>query len=178
MSDLIEPITASADGRRNSYCVNCKTTGQAMSYAACLWRQNVLSAPDIKTPADWAPCAQAARHNECPANTMRKEEVLAGKAIYFVERSSFRTAVETMKATVREWVMPKSVTAPRSAPRSLPKTTMLDAMGDAGGYAEAITAAATAPRVETRPIPVAQAGESPLQMARRLAAERNTAIQQ
>jgi hypothetical protein len=47
LSTTIEPVSASADGKRNSHSLSCITTGQGMSYAACLWRQDVLSKPDI-----------------------------------------------------------------------------------------------------------------------------------
>lgn len=150
-----------------------------MNYAACLWRQNVLAAPDIKTPEDWAPCAKACRDGQCAAVTMRQEEVLAGKSIYFMARDIVRRAADS----VRQWVMPTGYGTKDSKPipKAKPKaTSALDAMGDAGDLASAITLAATEaaskPIVATepaKPIPAALPGESPLQMARRLAAERN-----
>lgn len=174
----VEPISASADGQRNAYSFSCVPLGQSMNYAACLWRQGVLSAPAINTPADWAECGKAARCGSCTALVMRKEEELAGKAIYFRDRSTFRKITET----VSKWLMPSRSQTPTSPVRSSPAPklkdySMLDAMGNAGSFADAISDAARHPastppkaRAFTPATVVASSkGESPLQMARRLA---------
>ena len=175
----IEPITASADGKRNSYTLNCVPTGQSMNYAACLWRQGVLATPNVKTPADWSACNTARCAGGCTALIMRREEELAGKSIYFEDRNFIRKITDT----ARKWLMPKTVFSSSYAGKEVPaaertKSTgsMLDSIGDAGDFADAITAAAKTPTstplvaAVSRPIiSVALAGESPLAMARRLA---------
>lgn len=169
-SPVSEPFAASADGKRNSYTLNCLATGQSMNYAACLWRQGVLEVRDIKHPADWAPCDKARCSGTCTALVMRKEEELAGKSIYFRARDFVSSAIDRARA----WSMPRygskaSVPVPA-------KRDMFDAMGDAGSLADAVTAIAAKPASRTPVIlPAAQVGESPLQMARRLAQERNAA---
>lgn len=184
-TETIEPITASADGKRNSFTLSCGPTGQSMNYAACLWRQGVLSNPATKTPADWAPCNAARCAGTCTALVMREEELLAGKSIYFRARGVFRSIVEI----AREWIMP-DFAMPEKVKPAVRKTysspapkkergDMLDAMGSVGSFADAVTEAAKTPTSVPPPVarvipvmPVAQAGETPLQMARRMAAER------
>ena len=185
-----EPIEASADGKRNAFSSHCAVVTQMMSYPACLWRQNVLAAPDIRTPADWSPCADARRTGRCNALSMRQEEELKGHAIYFVERGLVRRTLDA----AREWgtstldkFVSKTVAAPaKPAPAPAPRKadSMLDVMGETS-YADAINLAATpAPTPTTAaPAPVApkpasvppmtlamQPGESPLAYARRLKA--------
>ncbi len=205
MTDLVdndgplEPLTYSADGKRNSFTLACTPTGQSMNYAACIWRQNVLANPKTITPPDWNVCKEARNEGRCTALIMRKEEELAGKSIYF----RCRKALSAASIAAREWIMPKGAatsmphagSAPAArrsaAPPALavkPKT-MLDAMGSMGDLADALSAAAatpavtpaaavaaapTAPPPPRAPIPTALAGESPLQMARRLHAERQS----
>lgn len=172
-TETIEPITASADGTRNMFTLKCVPLEQSMNYAACLWRQGVLSSPNTKTPADWAPCGTACRAGTCTALNMRQEEVLAGKAIYFQDRNVFRKVIDAAK----QWIMPSfGTTTPATKPKPAPKKDMLDAIGSAGSFADAISVAAKTPAsvpvARVIPMMVAQTGESPLQMARRMAAER------
>lgn len=169
----IEPITASADGKRNAYTHSCHFVQQKMNYAACLSR--VAAIDGGKYPKDWEPCSSAT--NSCPARRMRREEEIAGKAIYFAPRGTIATAA----ATAGRWIsdkVKKAVAPP--APRA--KSSMFDAMRDAGSMADVInamstthtSAAAPAP-APMKPLPVAQPGETPLQMARRLAAAKKAA---
>lgn len=186
-----EPIEASADGKRNAFSSHCAVVTQMMSYPACLWRQNVLAAPDIRTPADWSPCADARRTGRCNALSMRQEEELKGHAIYFVERGLVRRTLDA----AREWgtstldkFVSKTVAAPaKPAPAPAPRKadSMLDVMGETS-YADAINLAAATPAptpTTAAPAPVApkpasvppmtlamQPGESPLAYARRLKA--------
>jgi hypothetical protein len=122
---------------------------------------------------------------------MRKEEVLAGKAIYFEDRNLIRR----ITAAAVRWIlpnfvdhhdtpkvkkpMPSGIEKRESAPRPSKGDAMLDAIGSAGSLSDAITVAARSETVKPpvsaapRPAITAQAGESPLQMARRMAAERS-----
>lgn len=157
----IEPASASADGKRNSYVLNCTPTGQSMNYAACIFRQSTLSTPGAKFPADWLPCDTARKCGGCVAVEMRKEEEIAGKAIYFKDRS----LVQKMTDAARAWFTP---------PVELPKKTtrpssILDSIANVGSLADALTAAAKdsgSPSIA--PASMALPGESPLMMARRL----------
>lgn len=173
-------IDASTDGRRNSFTLTCPTLGQSMNYAACLWRQNVLAAPNVKTPADWSACDSAGKCGNCRAMQMREEELIAGRSIYFRSRETILKGLRQ----AREWVMPSFGSRKPAPPAPKPATHVLDGVGSAPTYADAVehlarTAAAPA-APEPRVIPIAPAvpiqqavalpGESPLAMARRLRA--------
>jgi len=182
--DVIESISASADGKRNSFIFACEPTEQSMAYAACLWRQKVLETPNVKTPADWAGCSTAAAHGRCAALQMRKEEELAGRAIYFRDRNLVRKLTGSISKWLMPSIVPKAYTPAPAAPAPAPalakkKGSMLDAMGDMGGFAAAVTEAAktpaSSPPTARATIPIAlvsRAGESPLEMARRMVADR------
>jgi len=204
----IEPITASADGKRNAWCLACPATNVKMSYAACLHRAAVIDDPDYRSahhvgrvPKDWNDCDRPAGRDErsCIARSMRAEEKAAGKAIFFVARS----VVASLPASATKWVMErvKRATTPSAAARV--KKDIFDGMGDSGSMADAVNAMVAAgaalpktitvtkpekapPRVLTgvtegihpvalASLPKAMPGESPLQMARRLAAEKKGA---
>jgi hypothetical protein len=156
-NEPIIDIEASADGTRNTYSSRCAAISQVMNYAACLWRQGVLSKPNVKTPTDWDQCRRAAEGGKCNAVSMRREEHLAGKAIYFRERTATRVSA------VGNWSHSSQHIARRPAPLSAPaapvvkpkKTSVLDAMGDAGSYTQAIKAAQVAPvSVQVAPVSV------------------------
>lgn len=216
MSDstsAILPITASVDGTKNMFYMRCSVIGQMMNYAACLWRQGVLTNPKTRVPADWNPCGEAAKCGRCPAVDMRREEELQGKAIYFRGRSTELTVKQqAVKFHERDYGPVSSITSVHSSEATLlPRPTykpvpqpvvavkrssgsMLDVMGAATDYAAAINSAVeakahvteSAPAKVTPPEPpkpvikvavgAALPGESPLAMARRLAAQRAAAV--
>ena len=183
-ASVIEPISASADGKRNGYSLFCDTKGQRMSYAACLWRQGVLDNPATKTPEDWQSCRTAACAGKCNAKEMRKEEEIAGKSIYFVCRNACRKLADVAKdwgivfrpsksaeprqSTLTSFEAKPVVLAPvvRKDPASA-----LDALSSVDTYSDAITAAAKEQSVvfvKKEVVSVSATGETPLQMARRL----------
>jgi hypothetical protein len=175
------PISASADGKRNTYSRRCDVVEQVMNYAACLWRQNVLAAPNVKTPSDWACCAAAARNGTCNALNMRREEEIAGKAIYFRDRQQPSFVDAARKWAHSSWGTVKKAVIPVASP---PKpAAVLDKLGSLGDYSDAISeavstapadapVAAPVPKLTPTQTPVALPGESPLAMARRLHAEK------
>lgn len=181
--EKIWPITASADGSLNSHCLRCAVTGQGMGYAACLWRQDVLSNVNAKTPADWNVCRESAASGSCVALRMRHEEVVAGKAIYFRERVKDRNVVEEPK---RKWIDTLRTVGEKVKAVIAPKPRVdgdeFDAMAAASDMAAVATRVSAAHAAATPPaasIPTsavtALAGETPLQMAMRIKAEREAA---
>ena len=192
----LAPLSFSADGKKNSFCMRCDAQGQTMSYAACLWRQGVLAKTDIRTPSDWAPCGEAARQGRCVAVAMRAEEEAAERSIYFRKRvNEDHPMVEAKRSWVNTWdkVRTAAVGAVTSVARAIapaPKAPadILDSIGSTS-YADALTRAVaedraapapeptTAPAPAPAPVPMttpitALPGESPLAMARRIAALR------
>lgn len=189
MTDTQEPqveekpvlgIEKSASGIENRHIFCCEAQGQHMLYASCIARLGAIDAPNVRVPDDWKSCERHRQHGVCKASVMRQEELLQGKSIYFVSRSELETAAQTM----RKFMLPPIPLAPKLKSVKAAKTTgvALDAMGDLGSYADAINAVADVPAkpvfkvpdtpVPSRPMPVALPGETPLQMARRLAAEK------
>lgn len=191
--ETIEPITASADGKRNGYTMFCDAKGQRMNYAACLWRQSVLDNPATKIPEDWQSCRTAACSGKCNAKEMRQEELLAGKSIYFQCRETFRKLADVAKEWGVNFVSKSSGPVKQSILTEPPKeifiqpkpvqcASALDALSATASLADAITAAA---QEQSKPVEVPVlhervaakvssshfeplAGETPLQMARRL----------
>jgi hypothetical protein len=170
--DNVIPLASSACGKTNSYVVGCQYLQQQMSYAACLHRIKTIDTG--KFPSDWSVCDRAG--HSCPARSMRREEELAGKSIYFRAREALKAASDA----ARKWFMPGEARAAvaRPARGSRSGGSVLDALGEGGSFADAISAAAAAPATPSVPtprpvIPIALAGETPLQMARRLKAERD-----
>lgn len=199
--DLAEivPLSSSPDGQLNSFCMRCDAKEQSMHYAACLWRQGVLSKPDVRYPTDWASCKDAAGQGNCVALIMRKEEIAAEQSIYFrkalrdshaiaePKRSWHSSAYEKVKSVVASVAdSVASVTRPAPPAPSKPRD-VFEAMGGTGSYADAISSMvatgahrdgpAPAPTAAPAPAPTAMPGESPLAMARRIAAARAAASQ-
>lgn len=78
------PIEASMSGRNSVYNF-CEQRGQSVSYAVCLHTIRRIEANDL--PAEIAvECQRGYCHNNCIAKKMKKEEVTAGHALYFVPR--------------------------------------------------------------------------------------------
>jgi hypothetical protein len=162
----IHGVEKSASGKENGYIHQCTVVEHHMSYAACLSRIDAIKAG--KGMADWKPCEVAMSQRTCRAVQMREEELLKGKAIFFTPRGAIEKAISSAREWISSWnkkAAPEPVAAPRK-PRD-----MLDAMGELGSFADAISTA-TAPTLPTAPVLVALPGETPLQMARRLAGER------
>jgi len=166
------PLAESANGRTNSFCLQCKKAEQSMSYAACLNRIETIRA-GANVPKDWNVCDTAIGVGQCIARDMRQEEELAGASIYFRAREALQSAA----STAMRWFMPGDKKAKTTAARP---GSVLDALGDVGSFADAISGSAasapSAPAARVIPITaVAGAGETPLQIARRLRAEQEAA---
>lgn len=157
---VIDPlhVDASKSGT-NRFTLHCQALGQSMHYAACLNRLETLDTH----PDDWYRCQSAVGFQDCAASAMRRAELEKGQPMFFMSRDSIAGAVETARKWVTDWRRPK-----KRAERD-----MLDAMGDLGDYADAVSAKPSRP---VKPLPVAQTGETPLQMARRLASERKSGV--
>lgn len=93
--DTFEPLSSSADGRRNAHYHSCKIVEQLRPYAGCLNRMAGGGCGDEE-------CLTAIRKKVCPAIGMRQQEELQGRAIYFTPRGFIAGVIEN----VRQWVMP------------------------------------------------------------------------
>lgn len=178
------PITASESGKNAYYLPNCSIVEHVPAYCSCLDKIKRVTTRD-KGVARFSECAHAIRHKTCKALPLRAEEVLMGKAIYFVSRVAFEASISD--GTGPDWTR----LAAESKQRRRSPASAAPALSATGGYADAINAAmralpvtapasvaipaASTPAPIVRPIMPASmtvAGESPMQYARRIAAAR------
>lgn len=90
LQDEFYPASASADGHKNAFHLgNCDLVGHRPPYASCLFKLNEWKVRGLG--AACASCATAMARNECPAQAMRAEELLAGKAIYYIDRARLQS---------------------------------------------------------------------------------------
>lgn len=185
MSELASPISASADGKNNRYTFACGVIGQRRAYPVCL---NLIDKKnDDRLGAIYSDCMTSIRRGTCPALKMQKEENAAGHAIYFRDRSVDIVIPEYTKRRTR--ISEVSV-EPAVAPARSGGGDLLSRIGDMD-YTKALNddiakTSAPAPVVapkekaetitiekETAPKVEAVPGESLLEMARRLIAQKN-----
>lgn len=154
-----------ASGKLNAQTLHCTGHSRSMSYAACLARLKANDNKERDLPADWSECAQHRRSGNCNASKMRDEEIGACKPLYFVKRG----VTDLVQAAVKWVSSPKKSAAPSRGSSALDHLPKVD-------YAAAINAAAAQPAIRPpssiQPAMQALPGESPLQMARRIFAQR------
>lgn len=83
------PIDYSARGDNAYYCDYCNFAGHRPAYAACLDR--------IKHGvhnANFNDCTTAIQNRNCPAMTMRAQEIEAGYALFYLDRADVQRQVE------------------------------------------------------------------------------------
>lgn len=213
--ETIYPVEMSAKGS-NAYHHGCDVTGHRAGYCVCV---NKLLAYEAGRRDFLEECVRGIQYGTCPAKIMRKREVEAGMAIYYVDRaklSAARDAVWDARAADRakrqdvaryqphtstsgKKAVGSVATTPIAAPApKKPQETLAGVAIDKTGFAEVLTAAAMSgellgvPTPTPTPTPVpsvpkqtvnqppkmqAQAGETPLQMARRLMQQQQGANQ-
>ena len=169
----IMPVEASEDGKRNAYAHCCPVVGHFRHYAVCLHLNKQRK--DGRLEVLYADCSAAIGKKRCPATDMRKEELEAGKAIYFVER--IKHMGERLVEAASNLIGIASPTKPAVTP--VAKTTkkaksVVTERIDTGSYADAINMSAK--KVE-EPTKVAETvkpaqGESLMELAKRMLAEK------
>lgn len=160
----IEPITASADGKRNAYYLTCDVHGQIRPYVACISIHERRKEELIQSL--YASCMVAIERRKCPAVDMREKELLEGKAIFFTERVLSGPATKTA-VQLQEFI--GAVERQVSEDRKIGDEVDVFLGASRSGYADAINA-----ELAKRPAPVnLLPGETPLEAARRILKERN-----
>lgn len=172
-SMIDRPPADSANGRLNGYMHHCNIVAHSMYYAACLARIDAVNDKAVRLPQDWQDCAGACRTRTCQSAKMREDELAQGKAIYFIERS----AIQAITHKAREWIDSWKEGVEKVVSKPKPKTkSSLDGMVDASkmSLGDALNAAlgGELSKPIDRPTITALPGETPLQMARRLAAQK------
>lgn len=79
------PIEASESGQNAHYCDHCNHAGHKPSYAACLHKIKLRKSGRLNTI--WSDCSAAIGRKDCQALAMRKQEIDAGKALFFIDRA-------------------------------------------------------------------------------------------
>ncbi|MCL2874806.1 MAG: hypothetical protein FWF12_00630 [Betaproteobacteria bacterium] len=84
----IYPVEASESGNNAYHIPGCEHVGHQPAYAACLKR--VAERKNGRLAVQHAECSAAIGKKECCAAKMRKEELVEGRAIYFINRKKQR----------------------------------------------------------------------------------------
>lgn len=192
----IYPAEASEQGCNAYYLPGCEVAGHRPAYAACL--KKIADRKNGRLATSLSECSAAIGKKECQAQRMRKEELVEGRAIYFLNRNKLRSFMQYQfemerqhwasvslgrddkkKATSKHRAVTQSPTAPPPIKHFLDMNT--------GSYADAINAALdeqalepvepTSLPVQHNPAPAAPiaAGMSLLEMARLMAANKASA---
>lgn len=167
-TDKTISVEASLDGKRNAFHHRCNAVGHSRPYAVCLNLCAKRKKGALST--SYSECSAIIGKKECPALRMRKEEIAAGYAIYFIERITVSQGfVERAKEFVGRVVSAVVPAAPaKPNPVTLKKSSSIIDRIDDTNYTKVITTAvkpADVPKVEPKQ------GESLLEMARRLMAK-------
>lgn len=145
VDEEIYPAAASAGAWNAFYMSNCDVVGHRPAYCICVNKIQAMER-DGKLPTGMS-CEREIRHRECPALEMREQEVLADKAIYFVNRNKLQEFNRERERVEREKLLEERQKAreangkksSRPAPTAAPAPTT--AAPDTGSYADAINAA-------------------------------------
>lgn len=191
----IYPAEASEQGCNSYYLPGCDIAGHRPAYAACL--KKIADRKNGRLTTSLSECSAAIGKKECPAQRMRKEELVEGKAIYFINRNKLRSFMQYQSEMEQQrWASmsfgkddkkkaPKMRVVAESPKAPPPPKHFLDM--NTGSYADAINAALkpvapepvapATPPVQQNQAPVApiQAGMSLLEMARQMAAAKASA---
>jgi hypothetical protein len=150
VDEMVYPPKMSEGGINAYYLDDCAVVGHRPNYAVCLNKANALKRDGTLHGSE---CEMAIRHKTCKALALRKEELEAGRAIYFVHRDKLQEFNEGRDAKVRPVVserskqhapnIAKSAPAPKKEERfakSAPKKEEHFLDVKAGDYADALNA--------------------------------------
>jgi hypothetical protein len=144
----IYPPEQSAGGINTFTVKGCKVVGHTPGYCVCL--NKIKAYERDKALTSYPECERAISGKVCPALDMRREEQVAGQALYFIDRALLREEMDKAFASSSARFAPtKTVvtTKPtRAAPTTLKDTTegihpTASVFEPENGYAAAINAA-------------------------------------
>lgn len=105
VDEMVYPPKMSEGGINAYYLDDCAAVGHRPNYAVCLNKANALKRDGTLHGSE---CETAIRHKTCKALALRKEELKAGRAIYFVHRDKLRAFNEERDAKARPVVSERS----------------------------------------------------------------------
>jgi hypothetical protein len=105
VDEMVYPPKMSEGGINAYYLDDCAVVGHRPNYAVCLNKANALKRDGTLHGSE---CETAIRCKTCKALALRKEELEAGRAIYFVHRDKLQEFNEGRDAKVRPVVSERS----------------------------------------------------------------------
>lgn len=88
VDDAIYLPALSADGRQNAYYHRCEEVMHNAPYASCL--DKIEQRKEGRLSSIYSVCSVAISKKHCPALEMRQQELLQGRAIFFLNREKMR----------------------------------------------------------------------------------------
>ena len=90
----IYPLEKSLSGTNAYYIHDCAAAGHTAGYCACL--KKIMDHGNGRLSEIYANCGNAMDKNSCKASKMRKEEIAAGRALFYISRAKLQaqTAAE------------------------------------------------------------------------------------
>lgn len=182
--DTFYPPATSGSPSNAHYLAGCHIVQHRPAYCSCLAKIEARQHGSLDNM--FAGCSQAIVQKTCPALSMKQEEELAGKAIYFISREKLRAFTEQQSGLVSpEHSQPDTTPKPIPSAPKRPASSIFPTGGD--GYAAAINAGlaelnsrtpapasepAQPKQVVSLPSLKPNPGESMIDFARRMAAQR------
>jgi hypothetical protein len=159
--DTYYPPAQSAAGTNAYYMDYCAAGGCRPGYAVCL--NKVAAVEEGRMPSVFSGCTTAIEGKTCPALSMRAQEQLEGRAMFYIDRakqleffnaqakapitSAFLDELKAASKEARAEREAKKGATPPPVTKTAPQVTPSVVVGS-GGYADALTAAVTSIMVE------------------------------
>jgi hypothetical protein len=138
-------LDKSESGTNAFYFDDCTIVGRTAAYCVCMKRLSESKRGEISEMN--SSCGDAINHNTCKAARMRREEVAAGHALYYVSRARINAKYETRQLELHEKIASlsnKKSSFNMPVARTVPKVeveTQDSALNIGGDYADAINIA-------------------------------------
>jgi hypothetical protein len=159
-------LEKSLSGTNAFYINDCAVAGHTAAYCSCL--KKIMDNQNARLPAVYQSCGEAIDRNQCKAARLRREEVAAGHALYFISRARLNVKFEAERAALQDQIASYSnkksaFNMPIARPAPKPAPVEFDSGG--GDYAAAINkamleAAKPEPKKEVVVEPVAPKAKS------------------
>jgi len=149
-------VTASCGGDNAFYLGHCGVVDHRPPYAMCL--KHIADRKEGRLDPRWAACSAAVGNKTCAALKLRKEEIAADQALYFVPRSRVQEMAAERDSASNERFARIAAGGKRSGGKpqrkaAEPKQESIGAaIGEANCFAEAITRAVAVSTAIEKPV--------------------------
>lgn len=121
--DEVYPATVSAGGNNAYYLTGCELVGHRPSYCVCL---NKIKAYERDRTLRGLQCESEIRDKVCPAIKMRDQELAAGKALFFVNRTKLMAFNDEQARIERDRIVASKPSAKKLPPLEMIKMPKID----------------------------------------------------